>query len=59
MDIKEMIAVVQAYINHRKDLEVDININQFRDPINILKLKEAYDISLEWFRNNNGSIKFK
>ena len=54
-----MIAVVQAYINHRKGIEVDIDINQFQNPINLLKLKEAYDIAVDWFKKNNGKVILK
>jgi len=59
MDVHRMIAVVQDYINHRKGIEVDININQFQNPINLLKLKEAYEIAIDWFNDNNGKIILK
>lgn len=48
-----MIAVVQAYINHRKGVTVNIEIRGMED---ILKLTEAYNIAMDWFSKNNGSI---
>ena len=53
MDIPYMIAVVQAYIHHRKDVNVNIKIESARD---IILLKRAYDIALKWFEQNNGKI---
>jgi hypothetical protein len=51
-DIKEMIAVVQMYIHHRKDVEVQIKIESLKD---IAKLTHAYNIASEWL-NQNGFI---
>lgn len=54
-DASEMIAIVQAYINHRKDVEVDIY-----HPTNerqMMKLAHAYTIAVDFFNSNNGSIK--
>jgi hypothetical protein len=51
-DIKEMIAVVQMYIHHRKDVEVQIKIESLKD---IAKLTMAYNIASEWL-NQNGFI---
>ena len=51
--VEEMIAVVQAYINHRKGVTVNIEIRGMDD---ILKLTKAYNIAMEWFSKNNGSI---
>jgi hypothetical protein len=51
-DIKEMIAVVQMYIHHRKDVEVQIKIESLQD---IAKLTMAYNIASEWL-NQNGFI---
>lgn len=48
--ISEMIAVVQMYIHHRKDVEVQIAIEH---PSDIPKLIKAYNIALEWLQNNN------
>lgn len=48
--ISEMIAVVQMYIHHRKDVEVQISIEH---PSDIPKLIKAYNIALEWLQNNN------
>lgn len=56
MDIKVMIATIQSYIHHRTGKEVDINIQQFNNPMNIVKLQQAYDCAINWFRSNNGSI---
>ena len=52
-NVEEMIAVVQAYINHRKGVTVNIEIRNGED---IFKLMEAYNIAMEWFSKNNGSI---
>ena len=51
-DITEMIAVVQMYIHHRKDVEVQIKIESLQD---IAKLTPAYNIASEWL-NQNGFI---
>lgn len=49
MDIREQIAVVQAYINHRKGVTVQIYISNGRD---LMLLQQAYEIAIEWFNNN-------
>ncbi len=51
-----MIAVVQAYINHRKGITVDINMEQFRDIRNVMLLNNAYSIAVEYFQNNKGNV---
>ena len=56
VDIKEQIAVLQAYIYHRKGVEVDINLNQFQNPMNVLLLNQAYQVATQWFQENNGKI---
>ena len=53
MNVKNMIAVVQLYIFHRKGVEVDIGI---RSQIDILKLIKAYDYAVGWFEHNNVKI---
>jgi len=50
MNVKKMIAVVQMYIHHRKDIEVNIDIRNLED---IAKLTMAYNIAIEWFNENN------
>ena len=52
-NVEEMIAVVQSYINHRKGITVNIDIRGIED---MLKLTEAYNIAMDWFSKNNGSI---
>lgn len=51
--INEMIAVVQLYIHHRKDVEVDINIRNLND---IAKLTVAYNIANQWLTENNFKV---
>jgi hypothetical protein len=48
-----MISIVQAYIFHRTEKKVDINIVNDADYIKLIK---AYNIATEWFANNNGKI---
>jgi sulfur relay (sulfurtransferase) DsrF/TusC family protein len=48
--VQEMIAVVQLYIHHRKNLEVNIYIRNSRD---MFKLIKAYEIAKVWMSNNN------
>jgi len=52
-NIKEMIAIVQMYIHHRKDIEVNI---QIRDMHDIAKLTMAYNIAIELLNENNFKI---
>lgn len=53
---QEQIAVVQAYIFHRTEKNVDINLQQFQNPMNVLLLQQAYSTAVNWFTSNNGSI---
>lgn len=55
MDVKKMIAIVQMYIHHRKNVEVSLKIESIND---INKLKKAYNIAMNWF-DNNGFILVK
>lgn len=50
-------AVVQRYIHIRKDKQVQINMNQFQDPFNVIKLVNAYNVANEWFISNKAQIK--
>lgn len=52
-NVKEMIAIVQMYIHHRKDVEVNIKIESLND---IAKLTMAYNIAIEWLNENNFKI---
>lgn len=52
-NIKEMIAIVQIYIKQRKDKDVEIAI---RNPIDLIKLTEAYNIANLWLTENNAKI---
>jgi len=55
--IQEKVAVVTAYINHRKNVEVEINIDNFNyDPIGVMKLNVAYTYAVNWFQNNGGTL---
>ena len=56
VDIKEKVAIVEAYINHLKEQEVRINMEQFRDMNNVIKLEMAYQIASQYFQQNNGKI---
>lgn len=49
----EMIAVVQAYINHRTGNTVNIVVSNDND---LLLLNKAYNFAINWFKNNNGTI---
>lgn len=55
--IENMVSVVQVYIHMRKDVQVQINMNQFQDPFNVMKLVNAYNIANEWFMSNKAKIK--
>jgi hypothetical protein len=48
--IEEMICIVQLYIHHRKEKEVQISINNTRD---LFLLNKAYVIALKWLNENN------
>lgn len=52
--IEEMIAIVQIYIHHRKNVEVQIEIKTQRD---LALLTKAYGIALNWL-NQNGFKQF-
>jgi uncharacterized protein (DUF952 family) len=54
--IKEMVAVMVAYIHHRTGKQVEINMNQFRDIQNQLLLNSAYNHAMNWFKDNKGDI---
>ena len=56
VDIKEQIAVIKCYIAHRTDKDIEINLNQFENPVNVLLLNQAYQIAIRWFQENNGKI---
>lgn len=52
VSIEKMIAIVQVYIHHRKNQEVNIVIRNARD---LVLLQNAYNIASEWL-NNNGFV---
>ena len=54
MRTEEMIAIVQHYINVRKNIEVKITIRGSRD---LMLLTQAYTHAINWFRMNNLEIK--
>ena len=45
-----MISYVQIYIHIRKNIEVEISINDTRD---LLLLQKAYQIAVNWMEQNN------
>lgn len=47
--IEEMIAIVQIYIHHRKDKEIQITIRNQRD---VILLTKAYNIASKWLSEN-------
>ncbi len=49
MDPKKMIAIIQVYIFHKKNVEVQISPNLPRD---LSKLLRAYSIAKNWYDNN-------
>jgi hypothetical protein len=51
---EEMIAIVQMYIHHRKDVEVKIKIENLSD---LIKLTKAYNIAIEWLQENGFKCK--
>lgn len=52
-----MIAVVQHYINVRKDTTVQINLQQFENnPFAVMMLNDAYTQAIHWFQSNNLQI---
>lgn len=52
MFIYQMIAIVQAYINHRTGQEVQISTYN----LDMTKLEQAYQFAINWFNNNEGTI---
>lgn len=52
MDITQMIAVCESYINHRTGKQVHIN----PVGINLILLLKAYECASQWFQDNNGRI---
>lgn len=45
-----MIAYVQIYVHIRKNVQINISINNSRD---FLLLRKAYEIALNWMNENN------
>ena len=56
MDINNMIAVIQIYIAIRKDVEVELNLTQFENPLNIMSLHRAYSLASQWMQENKVNI---
>lgn len=56
IDVREKVAIVEAYINHLKEQEVRVNMSQFQDLNNILKLETCYQIASQYFQQNDGKI---
>lgn len=53
MNIEHQIAIVQHYINCRKNKKVNIRIDSFKD---LALLNKAYIIASNWFKENNLEI---
>lgn len=51
-----MVAIVQLYIHLRKDVEVQINLQQFKKPKPIILLQDAYSVAVGWLNENNVKI---
>ena len=51
--MKQQIALVQAYIKHRIDKDVQISISNPRD---MILLSQAYNYAVNWFQSNNGKV---
>ena len=51
--VESMICIVQIYINHRTEQQVNIKVNTFQE---IRKLKQAYEIAKEWLNEFNMQI---
>lgn len=51
--MRKKIAIVQAYIHLRKNLEVNISIRSIKD---VMLLDRAYNIAIDWFKVNNIKI---
>lgn len=51
--VESMIAILQCYINHRKNITVNIIVSNHRD---IRKLKEAHAIASNWLNEYNFKI---
>ena len=58
VSLNEQIAVVQAYITHRTDKDITINMQQFADVFNVMKLAQAYNFAVQWFQSNNGTVNY-
>ena len=52
-NLNDKIAIVQLYIKTRKDVDVDIRLD---NPLDIPKLLIAYDVAVQWFKDNNVKI---
>ena len=48
-NINEMIAIVQVYIHHRTNKQVNIRITSLGC---VAKLTRAYNIAIDWLNNN-------
>ena len=55
--IEEMVSVVKAYIHHRTEKEIEINMQQFAvNGMAVMMLHQAYQTAVNWFNNNKGKI---
>ena len=53
VSIETMIATVQLYIHHRKNVEVNIVIRGAKD---IFLLTKAYDVARAWMQENKFKV---
>jgi len=51
--VESMIAILQCYINHRKNINVNIIVTNHKD---IRQLKQAHEIAKTWLTEYNFKI---
>lgn len=51
-----MVAIVQIYIALRRDKDIQINMQQFENPLNIMSLHRAYSVASQWMQENKVQI---
>ena len=55
--IEEMVSVVKAYIHHRTEKEIEINMQQFAvNGMGVMMLHQMYLTATQWFHDNKGKI---
>lgn len=51
--IEQMVLTVTHYINVRKGVVVQLDLNQFREFKNVSLLQQAYNYAIRWFNHHN------